>query len=326
MLIAINSSDFRTHIDDANIGDNYYCPLCRQLLIQKKGQKRIHHFAHYNPRGKGEYSKCTDRWNYDKTEWHMEWQNRFPKECIEYVVSDGHKKHFADVLINQTVIEFQHSSISYEAFIERNDFYSRCGYKVIWVFDISDAWNDKKIEDYAHGGYKWLNPKKVFRQMDIKEEKATVFFQFDYDDSENEYVLEKVTANYNYFKTFYTDIDNSLSIKEFVDAVINDNINIHKKKYIPPKEELRIEGGKTVYELCDSSYSGIIVKNLSDDSIRVIDIFNGSPQKINYNVVGYYAKKQQYNDYYDINRTRKYAVWHANKPIWQLLKVFYYDK
>ena len=52
-------------------------------------------------------------------------------------------KHRADVFIKEKnlVIEFQHSQISNEDFNARNEFYNRCGYNIIWVFD-----GDKKIK------------------------------------------------------------------------------------------------------------------------------------------------------------------------------------
>lgn len=69
------------------------------------------------------------------SEWHLSWQENFPEDCREVVVEKDGIKHRADVLINNTVIEFQHSSITSEEIAKRNNFYMSCGYHVIWVFD-----------------------------------------------------------------------------------------------------------------------------------------------------------------------------------------------
>ena len=49
-------------------------------------------------------------------------------------------KHIADIFIPKanTVIEFQHSPISFEDFNERNRFYTDCGYRLVWVFDATN--------------------------------------------------------------------------------------------------------------------------------------------------------------------------------------------
>lgn len=258
MITAINSSKMKVHIDESDIGENYYCPICQQLLIRKMGLKRAHHFAHYNPRGKGEYTPCTDKWCYDKSEWHIEWQNRFPKDSIEYVVFDGHNRHFADVLINGIVIEFQHSPISYDNFTERNDFYIRCGYKVVWIFDQSNEWKKEIIKRKAKNEYIWENPHGIFRKMNIEDEKAVVFFQF----SNNGLCVEKVTSCYNFFKKFYTDIENALSIFTFVDYAINNNFKIFEK--VLYEEENHYQSDKTSLS---EFLSRNLLKNDTDGSL-----------------------------------------------------------
>ena len=57
------------------------------------------------------------------------------KTILGYTIEGGFG---ADVLINGYVIEFQHSPISRDEIKERNEFYTNCGYKVIWVFDAND--------------------------------------------------------------------------------------------------------------------------------------------------------------------------------------------
>ena len=124
-----------TYIEDAIKGDPYFCQICGQPMMQRRCIDRIDHFAHYSPHGKTDIVPCSDHWGYDKTEWHMQWQKRFPVDNMERVLESNGKKHIADVLVGNFVIEFQHSSISLDEFSERNEFYTALGYKVIWGFD-----------------------------------------------------------------------------------------------------------------------------------------------------------------------------------------------
>ena len=108
MLVAHDYNNNRVHIDETHSNKEYYCPYCGAILITKKGDKRQHHFAHKNRR-------CSDAWTaersggYDTSPWHDEWQMLFPKENQEVVLALGDTKHRADVLIDKTFIEFQHS-------------------------------------------------------------------------------------------------------------------------------------------------------------------------------------------------------------------------
>ena len=46
------------------------------------------------------------------------------------------------------VIEFQHSPITAEEFNVRNQFYLTYGKKVIWIFDLSEEFEDGRIDCY----------------------------------------------------------------------------------------------------------------------------------------------------------------------------------
>ena len=131
MYIALDHEDKRINISNAKIGQEYFCPICKEKLsIKAKDSISVKaHFAHQ----KG--TDCLDNWKHDMSEWHYSWQAMFPEECQEVVVEKDCIKHRADVLINNTVIEFQHSPITSEEIAQRNSFYLECGYEVIWVFD-----------------------------------------------------------------------------------------------------------------------------------------------------------------------------------------------
>lgn len=128
--IAYDIEKNRVHIDDAVRGQEYFCPVCGAEFIVRKGEIKAHHFAHK--------SKCSDSWHYDMSEWHLRMQNLFPKECQEIVRTYDGETHRADVLMGDVVLEFQHSPISSKEYRERTEFWMRNGYKVAWIFDVTE--------------------------------------------------------------------------------------------------------------------------------------------------------------------------------------------
>ena len=134
MFIAYDENKKRISIENATRPNKYFCPRCGEPLIirAEKSLARRKHFAHKS-------GTVCDDWGDDvsnyMSEWHLSWQEKFPVECREAVVEKDGVKHRADVLINNTVIEFQHSPITSEEIAKRNAFYLSCGHPVVWVFD-----------------------------------------------------------------------------------------------------------------------------------------------------------------------------------------------
>lgn len=102
------------------------CPLCNLVMIAKCGQRHINHWAHHRDRN------C-DPWWENETEWHREWKNKFPEECREVShTADNGEIHRADVKTHTgIIIEFQHSNMSDEERISREEFYKN----LVWVID-----------------------------------------------------------------------------------------------------------------------------------------------------------------------------------------------
>ena len=98
------------------------------------------------------------------------------------------KKHRADVLINGYVIEFQHSPISRDEIKERNEFYTNCGYKVIWVFDA----NDKIKNSFDNNGS--IDPARLQGQQCLEWKRARAEFK------------NQSCKNVSYFIEFNTNI------------------------------------------------------------------------------------------------------------------------
>lgn len=146
---------------EASPGGSALCPCCSSPVIAKCGAINIWHWAHR----KG--SDCPD-WHEPETAWHREWKSCAPPQCREVTVG----KHRADVLVNGTAIEFQHSSISVDDIWNREDNYQ----KLIWVVDGVMAYerheenpNDTvglQIEELGAGRAKmvWFHGKKWVRE------------------------------------------------------------------------------------------------------------------------------------------------------------------
>ncbi len=203
MLFAVDYNDNRVHIDETHSNQEYYCPYCGAPLTTKKGEIRQHHFAH-----KQKYL-CSDTWershSYDMSPWHNEWQLLFPKENQEVKLSLGDTKHRADVMIDRTVVEFQHSIMPVEAFDDRNNFYFNLGDKVIWLFDLSNLLEEQQLfykETDKGLEFHWRNPKKAFNNYDVQSGCIDLFFQLK---SESDVSIVRVTdVSESGFECFYT--------------------------------------------------------------------------------------------------------------------------
>lgn len=134
MLYAINKETKEKELPSKEI--ECYCPCCNTPVKAKMGMINTHHWAHttkqdclYNPQ--------------KMTEWHINWQKRFDKNNVE-VRHEKWKNNIADVCLgnpdtdNYLVLEFQHSPISLEKVLQRNEAYKN----IIWVLDYT---NDNSV-------------------------------------------------------------------------------------------------------------------------------------------------------------------------------------
>lgn len=158
MFIANDKNGILIDVRDAIKGEEYFCRTCNSLVYVREGTQNAKHFAH-------KARECTDSWHYDMSEWHLRMQSYFPLESREVVVKSGNKTHRADILIDKTVIEFQHSPISADEYQDRNDFFESLGYRIAWVFDVSqqyrvgDLYYSSENNNYL---LTWKNPIRIF--------------------------------------------------------------------------------------------------------------------------------------------------------------------
>lgn len=176
MLVALDKNGKRTSSRSASKEQMYFCPICAEQMVFKKGDYKIPHFAHIN-------SSCTDSWSSDISEWHLSWQELFPEECREVVKTHNGIMHRADVLIEEKkqVIEFQHSPLSFEEFDDRNSFYTSLGYKVVWIFDFGEDFDCGKIyeiEGKFNTTYRWKYPRSTFCNYNPKNKNVSLYFEF----------------------------------------------------------------------------------------------------------------------------------------------------
>ena len=202
MLFANDYNDNRIHISETHSNQTYYCPFCGVPLITKKGNIRQHHFAH------SASHHCKDSWeregNYDMSPWHNEWQSLFPKENQEIKLSLGDTSHRADILIDRSVIEFQHSVMPVKAFDDRNNFYFNLGYKVIWLFDLSDEFENGKLTFHQEDNalkFNWKNPKRAFNSYDVKSGCIDLFFQLS-ENPNDERIIRVIDVSDGGFESF----------------------------------------------------------------------------------------------------------------------------
>lgn len=209
------------------------CPHCGGEVVAKIYQDRMSHWAHLN-------SKMCDKWWESKTEWHIQWQNLFPKEWQEVRVNnpDGNDWHIADICTpDGLVVEFQHSNLDIDERKIREQFYTATKGLMFWVVDGTRLVNDFKRfkKGFLEEAYKSYSPslitvnapERYFPNKWLPDGIATIVFDFQGLNSDwlNEdcnirkplYVmLSKIFAN----RACFMPVDR----EQFVDSIKNGNI------------------------------------------------------------------------------------------------------
>lgn len=199
MFFAVDGNGRRVHIDDACGNIEYYCDFCGEPMIIKRGDIRRHHFAHTST------NKCETSRDFDgdySSDWHCAWQNEFPKENREIKLLFDNVCYRTDVMVDKTVLELQHSTISKRKFSERNSFYFNLGCRVVWLFDMEMLLDNGKAEYTQHGNRLYFEYKelpKTFSSYDVKTGTVDLYFQLS--SSENACVARVTDINNGCFTT-----------------------------------------------------------------------------------------------------------------------------
>lgn len=164
MIIAIDKEGNRVYPEEAEKGKEYLCPCCDERLVLKKGNWITPYFSHKAK------VRCKDNWKYDTSDWNTHMKNYFARWYRDVVVEYKGKKHKADILKDNIVVEFQHNSISDEYFKDKTAFFVAAGYKVIWVFDANNWFYSGAIKQYSIRGkgdtYFWGDPPEWLVKLD----------------------------------------------------------------------------------------------------------------------------------------------------------------
>lgn len=258
MFIAFDKNNNPCSIDDAVPGWDYFCPVCKCKLSARRGEVYQHCFSHMP----GE--ACSDSWDkdYDMSEWHREWQSRFPICNQEVVVQFGDIRHRADVLTGKTVIEFQHSPLSKDSFNKRNAFYHDLGYKVVWLFDLTDEFNNYKItfeEKVDSINFSWSHPRNTFNNYDLSNSNIDLFLQIT--NSDETCITKVINPSYNNFSSFFGSKWHSK--QDFLAY-----FQINNGNYPPPhRKDLQLN---TEYKTFKSNYN-IILDPQQERAVEAID-------------------------------------------------------
>ena len=278
MIIALDKNNNRIHIDETERKNDYYCPSCGKPLIIRKGEIRRHHFAHMAS------DNCTDSWSgsYDMTDWHFDWQSKYPKNNQEVLCTLGSINHRADVMIDRTVVEFQHSSMSTETFNNRNSFYDGLGYKVIWLFDLKDDYTNGQLSFRTENNeiaFEWVRPKKTFDLFDdIQYGTVDLFFQISDEQivRVNRIDIEKGFKEFNALKIYtekefleYTGLRNGICLPpDQSDVLQNEEYIAFKNKYnieLNPQQERAVQavnGSNLILAVPGSGKTTILVSHI----------------------------------------------------------------
>jgi len=153
MLYALNSQNVK--IRPTTSGQLATCPTCGGTVRAHCGEILVDHWHHS--------TKDCDPWSESLTRWHLEWQQTLEHYGaeIEVPITKNGKTHRADaVLQDGTVVELQHSAISTTEISEREIFY---GNKLVWLFDIQDAYFKDRFDIRYKGEkttFRWKHPRK----------------------------------------------------------------------------------------------------------------------------------------------------------------------
>jgi len=126
MRYALNENNDK--IEPEYSGQRALCPGCKKEVTGKIYNNRKNHWAHLK--------RDCDNWYEPISDWHIYWQNIFPKQNQEITLFDetNNEYHRADIMLdNGLVIEAQNSPIIIKEVSQRENFYNKKG--LIWILN-----------------------------------------------------------------------------------------------------------------------------------------------------------------------------------------------
>ena len=138
MLLANDYYGNKIRVESNKYTVNEYvtCPICGEILIAKRGDVKMWHWAH---KGK---NNCGYK---PETQWHLYWKDWADKSghIIELKIGN----HIADIITRDfRIIELQHSHINKEALLNRCYNAQKEDLKIDWIFDLSKQYNNGRLK------------------------------------------------------------------------------------------------------------------------------------------------------------------------------------
>lgn len=261
MRFAVDASGNRVCIDDVGRDETFFCQECGEKLVQRRGEIKIHHFAHYPN------TKCVDLWHYDETDWHSHMQSLFPKECQEIVFEKEEKKHHADIFIEdrKLVVEFQKDRLNADEFRSRNEFFRSLGYRIVWVFNESLNFQSEAITPFGNNNSivrHWTRPSRVFRGFSLEKE-TDVEIWFQRKECETEDDKEFFRIDHQGYDRGFRDLfcDHLYSQKELIAYILEGKCVPDRGRIIDYLMSIRRNDGKDYFFGCPKSENGFTLVN-----------------------------------------------------------------
>ena len=194
-------------------------------MISKCGQYVAWHWAHKRR------TSC-DPWLEGETDWHIQWKDRFPKDCQEIVHLDNltGERHIADIKTQSgLVVEVQHSPISEQELRSREKFYG----DMIWIVDARDlrgyfsigmTYGLASINPISYY-IRWSSSSKLFERWSVAQKPVYVDIHVEHDPSPG--VDNPTAEKANLLRIMEYNIDNSTGILAPIrsDALVNAALN-----------------------------------------------------------------------------------------------------
>ncbi len=152
MYSAYDNEFKKISINDAVVGQTYFCPTCKKKLYVRTVKGKRPHFCHYP----GE--SCIDYWDYDESKWSEKWKNSFSKEEVEII----HYEHHIDIEVkNNLGIMFSSSSMHRDTFVEKTNYMLSNISNAMWLFNLTNLY-EKGTVDPKRDRVRWRNIWKMF--------------------------------------------------------------------------------------------------------------------------------------------------------------------
>lgn len=136
MFIALDKNQQPVNVHEAKRGESYYCPVCNSKVTFKSGHVRVPHFSHYRIVHCIRYLYKSESIEHLKAK-HDLYLRIKGRRTVDMEIYLESIEQIPDLMMNDTVIEIQLSTISLELLMARTEGYTRIGLDVYWLLDES---------------------------------------------------------------------------------------------------------------------------------------------------------------------------------------------